>query len=171
MTAQWFRTRFTVRNAHSIGNPWGGGMYGRTDGDTTLYFSDTLPLVPPWEWARGQGVRNGTRIMIFNHKYIPVRRIKLNETDNLENEKANEQTVSSDEVSEIIEDSKEQTEQPKETEQDSYLTTNTEILVEQVSQINQKLDTVSNILIVSMVGMAILVGITACNIFSRYFKS
>lgn len=95
----------------------------------------------------------------------------MNETDNLENEKANEQTVLSDEVSEITEDSKEQTEQPKETEQDSYLTTNTEILVEQVSQINQKLDTVSNVLIVSMVGIAILVGITACNIFSRYFKA
>lgn len=100
----------------------------------------------------------------------------MNETDNLENENANEQAVSSNEVSEITEDSKEQTEQteqPKEaeTEQDSYTITNTETLVEQVSQINQKLDTVSNVLIVSMVGIAILVGITACNIFSRYFKS
>ena len=131
-----------------------------------------FPLFTLRSGQGGYGVRIGTRIMIFKRRFIPTkRRIKLNETDNLENENTNEQTVSSNEVSEITEDSKEQTEQPKETEQDSYSTTNTETLVEQVSQINQKLDTVSNILIVSMVGMAILVGITACNIFSRYFKS
>lgn len=44
-------------------------------------------------------------------------------------------------------------------------------LVEQSTAINQKMDNVTNVLIVSMVGVGIIIGIIACNIFSRYFKA
>ena len=44
-------------------------------------------------------------------------------------------------------------------------------LIEQSTAINKKMDNVTNVLIVSMVGIGIVIGIIACNIFSRYFKS
>ena len=44
-------------------------------------------------------------------------------------------------------------------------------LLEQVHQINQKLDNITNLSIVCMVGVGMIVGIIACNIFSKYFKS
>lgn len=44
-------------------------------------------------------------------------------------------------------------------------------LLEQVQQINQKLDNITNLSIVCMVGVGMIVGIIACNIFSKYFKS
>ena len=110
--------------------------------------------------------------MIFNRKYIPIRRIKLNETDLLENQEDNEQDVSSSETSDITEEKditpEQETESPVESQQDNSDTT---ALVEQVTYINQKLDTVTNILLVSMVGIGVLVGVITCNIFSRYFKA
>lgn len=110
--------------------------------------------------------------MIFNHKYIPVRRINLNETDLLENQEDNEQDIPSSETSDITEEkdstSEQETESPVESQQDN---SDTIALVEQVTYINQKLDTVTNILLVSMVGIGILIGVTTCNIFSRYFKA
>ena len=42
---------------------------------------------------------------------------------------------------------------------------------EPVQQINQKLDNITNLSIVCMVGVGMIVGIIACNIFSKYFKS
>lgn len=140
-----------VHNARSAGNPWGGGADGRTDGETT---------------------NNCTRMMIFNRKYIPVRRIKLNETDLLENQEDTQQDVSSSETSDITEEKdstpEQNAESPVESQQDN---SDTIALVEQVTYINQKLDTVTNILLVSMVGIGILIGVTTCNIFSRYFKA
>lgn len=122
--------------------------------------------------AWGLVIRNGTRMMIFNRKYIPVRRINLNETDLLENQEDNEQDVSSSETSDITEEKdstpEQETESPVESQRDN---SDTIALVEQVTYINQKLDTVTNILLVSMVGIGILVGVTTCNIFSRYFKA
>lgn len=110
--------------------------------------------------------------MIFNRKYISVRRIKLNETDLLENQEDTQQDVSSSETSDITEEkdstSEQETESPVESQQDN---SDTIALVEQVTYINQKLDTVTNILLVSMVGIGILIGVTTCNIFSRYFKA
>lgn len=46
----------------------------------------------------------------------------------------------------------------------------TELLI-QVQQINQKMDNITNVSIVCMVGIAMIVGMLACGIFSRYFKS
>ena len=110
--------------------------------------------------------------MIFNRKYIPVRRINLNEADLLENKEDNEQDIPSSETSNITEEKdstpEQKTESPVESQRDN---SDTIALVEQVTYINQKLDTVTNILLVSMVGIGILVGVTTCNIFSRYFKA
>ena len=110
--------------------------------------------------------------MIFNCNYIPVRRINLNETDLLENQEDNEQDIPSSETSVITEEKDSKLEQetvfPAEPPQDN---SDTIALVEQVTYINQKLDTVTNILLVSMVGIGILIGVTTCNIFSRYFKA
>lgn len=44
-------------------------------------------------------------------------------------------------------------------------------LTEQVQQINLKMDNITNISIVCMVGVGIVVGMIACSIFARYFKS
>lgn len=44
-------------------------------------------------------------------------------------------------------------------------------LTEQVRQINQKMDNITNISIVCMVGVGMVVGMIACSIFARYFKS
>lgn len=110
--------------------------------------------------------------MIFNCKYIPARRINLNEADLLENKEDNEQDIPSSETSVITEEKDSKPEQetvsPAEPPQDN---SDTIALVEQVTYINQKLDTVTNILLVSMVGIGILIGVTTCNIFSRYFKA
>lgn len=44
-------------------------------------------------------------------------------------------------------------------------------LTEQVQQINQKMDNITNISIVCMVGIGMIIGMISCNIFSKYFKS
>lgn len=96
----------------------------------------------------------------------------MNEADLLENQEGNEQDIPSSETSNITEEKdstpEQKTESPVESQQDN---SDTIALVEQVTYINQKLDTVTNILLVSMVGIGILVGVTTCNIFSRYFKA
>ena len=96
----------------------------------------------------------------------------MNETDLLENQEDNEQDIPSSETSIITEEKdstpEQETVSPAEPPQDN---SDTIALVEQVTYINQKLDTVTNILLVSMVGIGILVGVTTCNIFSRYFKA
>lgn len=44
-------------------------------------------------------------------------------------------------------------------------------LTEQVQQINQKMDNITNISIVCMVGIGMIIGMISCNIFAKYFKS
>ena len=44
-------------------------------------------------------------------------------------------------------------------------------LTEQVQQINQKMDNITNISIVCMVGIGMIIGVISCNIFAKYFKS
>ena len=96
----------------------------------------------------------------------------MNEKDIAETSKDNNEDISSSKVSDVEEKKEEQpqevqTSEPEKQEQTQDYTE----LVEQVQYINQRLDTVTNVLIVSMIALGILVGIMACNIFSRYFKS
>lgn len=96
----------------------------------------------------------------------------MNEKDIVETSKDNNEVISSSKVSDVEEKKEEntqevQTSEPEKQEQTQDYTE----LVEQVQYINQRLDTVTNVLIVSMIASGILVGIMACNIFSRYFKS
>lgn len=44
-------------------------------------------------------------------------------------------------------------------------------LVTEIQTVNQRLDTMTNIFIVGMIGIGLVVGILACNIFARYFIS
>ena len=96
----------------------------------------------------------------------------MNEEDIVETSKDNNEDISSSKVSDVEEKEEEKTQefQPSELEQKEQTQDYAE-LVEQVQYINQRLDTVTNVLIVSMIALGILVGIMACNIFSRYFKS
>lgn len=92
----------------------------------------------------------------------------MNEENVLENENDSSQDISSFKTSDVTSE-KESTEDihaSKQTEPTDY----TE-LIEQVTNINQKLDNITNISIVCMVGIGIVIGILACNIFSKYFHS
>lgn len=44
-------------------------------------------------------------------------------------------------------------------------------LTAELQTVNQRLDTMTNIILVIMVGLGLVVGILACNIFARYFTS
>lgn len=44
-------------------------------------------------------------------------------------------------------------------------------LIAEMETVNQRLDTMTNIFIVGMIGIGLVVGILACNIFARYFIS
>ena len=44
-------------------------------------------------------------------------------------------------------------------------------LTAELQAVNQRLDTMTNITLVIMVGLGLVVGILACNIFARYFTS
>lgn len=91
----------------------------------------------------------------------------MNEGNIVENQKGTNETVSSSEASDVEDKEEVQTSELKEdTASDEY----TE-LVEQVTYINQKLDNITNISIVCMVGVGVVIGVICCNIFSRYFKS
>lgn len=92
----------------------------------------------------------------------------MNEENVLENENDSSQDISSSKTSDVTSE-KESTEDihaSKQMEPTDY----TE-LIEQVTNINQKLDNITNISIVCMVGIGIVIGILACNIFSKYFHS
>lgn len=96
-----------------------------------------------------------------------------------ESEVADGTETSGTDAVQTSESEQEKTEEPKETEESEKTeetdstneTSDISALVEQTTAINQKLDTISNTLIVSMVGLALVIGILACNIFSRYFKA
>lgn len=46
-----------------------------------------------------------------------------------------------------------------------------QVLVASTKEVNQRLDTMTNCMIVGMVGIALVVGILACSIFGRYFRT
>lgn len=96
----------------------------------------------------------------------------MDEKDIVETSKDNNEDISSPKVSDVEEKKEEKTQevQTSEPEKQEQTQDYTE-LVEQVQYINQRLDTVTNVLIVSMVALGMVVGIIACDIFSRYFKS
>lgn len=92
----------------------------------------------------------------------------MNEENVLENENDSSQDISSSKTSDVTSE-KESTEDvhaSEQTEPTDYIE-----LIEQVTDINQKLDNITNVSIVCMVGIGIVIGILACNIFSKYFHS
>ena len=96
----------------------------------------------------------------------------MNEEDIVETSKDNNEDISSSKVSDVEEKKEEntqeiQTSEPEKQEQTQDYTE----LVEQVQYINQRLDTMTNVLIVAMIALGMVVGIIACDIFSRYFRS
>lgn len=92
----------------------------------------------------------------------------MNEKDIVETSKDNNEDISSSKVSDVEENTQEvQVSEPQKQEQTQDYTE----LVEQVQYINQRLDTMTNVLIVTMIALGMVVGIIACDIFSRYFKS
>ena len=95
----------------------------------------------------------------------------MNEEDIVETSKDNNEDISSSKVSDV-EEKEENTQevQTSEPEQQAQTQDYTE-LVEQVQYINQRLDTMTNVLIVTMIALGMVVGIIACDIFSRYFRS
>lgn len=88
----------------------------------------------------------------------------MNEETVLETSKNSNEDISSFETSNLDNSQEVHTSEPVQVQ--DY----TELL-EQVQQINQKLDNITNLSIVCMVGVGMIVGIIACNIFSKYFKS
>ena len=96
----------------------------------------------------------------------------MNKKDIVETSKDNNEDISSSKVSDVEEKKEEntqevQTSEPEKQEQTQDYTE----LVEQVQYINQRLDTMTNVLIVAMIALGMVVGIIACDIFSRYFRS
>lgn len=96
----------------------------------------------------------------------------MNEKDIVETSKDNNEDISSSKVSDVEEKKEENTQevQTSEPEKQEQAQDYTE-LVEQVQYINQRLDTMTNVLIVTMIALGMVVGIIACDIFSRYFRS
>lgn len=92
----------------------------------------------------------------------------MNEENVLENENDSGQDISSSKTSDVT-SGKESTEDVHASEQ-AESTDYTE-MIKQVTDINQKLDNMTNVSIVCMVGIGIVIGILACNIFSKYFHS
>ena len=96
----------------------------------------------------------------------------MNEKDIVETPENNDENISSSEISDVKGNEEETTQevQTSEPEKEEQTQDYTE-LVEQVQYINQRLDTMTNIVLVSMIALGLVVGIIACDIFSRYFKS
>ena len=82
----------------------------------------------------------------------------MNEETVLETSKNSNEDISSSETSNLDNSQEVHTSEPVQVQ--DY----TELL-EQVQQINQKLDNITNLSIVCMVGVGMIVGIIACNIF------
>lgn len=96
----------------------------------------------------------------------------MNEEDIVETSKDNNEDISSSKVSDVEEKKEEQTQEVQTSEPEKQEQTQDYMeLVEQVQYINQRLDTMTNVLIVAMIALGMVVGIIACDIFSRYFRS
>ena len=96
----------------------------------------------------------------------------MNEENIVETPENNNEDISSSKISDVEEKEEEKTQEVQtfEPEQEEQTQDYTQ-LVEQVQYINQHLDTMTNVLVVTMIALGIVVGIIACDIFSRYFKS
>lgn len=92
----------------------------------------------------------------------------MNEENNVDIEQSVEKDVLSSETSDVNEEQKVHTSEPEQIQEEAENYTE---LLEQVQQINLKMDNITNISIVCMVGVGMVVGIIACSIFARYFKS
>lgn len=96
----------------------------------------------------------------------------MNEKDIVETPENNDENLSSFKISDVEEKEEEKTQEVQTSEPElKEQTQDYTELVEQVQYINQRLDTVTNVLIVTMIALGMVVGIIACDIFSRYFKS
>ena len=89
---------------------------------------------------------------------------RMNEENNVDVSTDIVESVSSSETSDIDNGQEVHTSEPVQAQDYTELT-------EQVQQINQKMDNITNISIVCMVGVGMAVGMIACGIFARYFKS
>lgn len=88
----------------------------------------------------------------------------MNEENNMDISTDIVESVPSSETSDIDSSQEVHTSEPEQAQDYTELT-------EQVQQINQKMDNITNVSIVCMVGIGMIVGMLACSIFARYFKS
>lgn len=92
--------------------------------------------------------------------------VSQNQTDTMENESLMNTDISKDSNEEV------HTSELSPTEQE-YIDYSKDMgtLITEIQTVSQRLDTMTNIMLVSMVGLGLVVGILACNIFARYFIS
>lgn len=97
---------------------------------------------------------------------------QLEDTEEPEDKISSEESSSTDSTEEVrtSEHQQEESENVSIIE-DTLDTTDTGTLIQEVHYINQRLDTMTNILLVSMIGIALVSGILACSIFAKYFHS
>lgn len=88
----------------------------------------------------------------------------MNEENNVDTSTDIVESVPSSKTSDVDNSQEVHTSEPVQTQDYTELT-------EQVQQINQKMDNVTNLSIVCMVGIGMIFGIICCSIFARYFKS
>lgn len=88
----------------------------------------------------------------------------MNEENNLDASTDIVESVPSSKTSDVDNTQEVHTSEPEQAQDYTELT-------EQVRQINQKMDNITSISIVCMVGVGMVVGMIACSIFARYFKS
>ncbi len=88
----------------------------------------------------------------------------MNEENNLDVSTDIVESVPSSKTSDVDNTQEVHTSEPEQAQDYTELT-------EQVRQINQKMDNITSISIVCMVGVGMVVGMIACSIFARYFKS
>lgn len=100
--------------------------------------------------------------------------ITMNEKDNLEPQEHQADITGNGTSTDNLPDSNGEvhTSELSPTEQE-YIDYSNDIdtLITEIQTVNQRLDTMTNISIVGMIGIGLVVGILACNIFARYFNS
>lgn len=97
---------------------------------------------------------------------------QLEDTEEPEDKISSEESSSTDSTEEVCTSEHQQEESENVSIiEDTLDTTDTGTLIQEVHYINQRLDTMTNILLVSMIGIALVSGILACSIFAKYFHS
>lgn len=121
---------------------------------------------------------NNTEIRDRSNEELQAGTEDINYEDQLEDTEEPEDKISSEETSstdstEEVRTSEHQQEESENVSiiEDTLDTTDTGTLIQEVHYINQRLDTMTNILLVSMIGIALVSGILACSIFAKYFHS